>query len=479
MTTTFRIPAPLHNRLMSHLFPGDLDEHGAVITAGISRSARGTRLLARELVLARDGVDYVPGQHGYRCLTTDFVMRVSDHCDNENLCYFAVHNHRGDDRVAFSQDDLNSHQRGYPALLDILQGGPVGALVFARNAVAGHIWERSGVNELDEMVVIGPNHESLFSSPENRPVGTFDKRFHRQSLIFGPIGQQRLKNAKIGIIGLGGAGSLINEWLAKLGVGWIVAVDFDRVDLTNLPRLVGATRWDALEPFAASRRPFLQRIGKRFARHKVSVAKRVARRAQAGIRYEAIVGDITAEETALGMKDCDFVFLCADSAQSRLVFNALAHQYLIPGTQVGAKISVKKDTGAISDIFTASRPVLPYSGGGCLWCNQLISASRLQEEALSEDERLHYAYLDDAQVAAPSVITLNASAAAQAANDFLFSYLGLYEDLDGLPYVMQLCRERHWTTVGTSTEESCFNCSLTSTSQLARGDRGSLPCRES
>ena len=104
MTTTFRIPTPLHSRLMPHLFPGDLDEHGAVITAGISRSARGTRLLARELFLARDGVDYVPGQHGYRCLTTDFVMRVSDHCDNENLCYFAVHNHRGDVRVAFSQD---------------------------------------------------------------------------------------------------------------------------------------------------------------------------------------------------------------------------------------------------------------------------------------------------------------------------------------------------------------------------------------
>ena len=54
---------------LSHLFPGDRDEHGAVIAAGYSRTSDGRiRLLARTLHLAKDGVDYVPGKRGYRML---------------------------------------------------------------------------------------------------------------------------------------------------------------------------------------------------------------------------------------------------------------------------------------------------------------------------------------------------------------------------------------------------------------------------
>ena len=63
---SFRIGEPLFKRLMAHLFHGDNDEHGAVITAGVSRSPRRIDLLAREVILAEDGVDYVPGRTGYR-----------------------------------------------------------------------------------------------------------------------------------------------------------------------------------------------------------------------------------------------------------------------------------------------------------------------------------------------------------------------------------------------------------------------------
>ena len=62
------IPTGLYKKLQEHLFPGDKDEHGAVILAGTCESERGLRLVARELHLARDGVDYVPGKRGYRML---------------------------------------------------------------------------------------------------------------------------------------------------------------------------------------------------------------------------------------------------------------------------------------------------------------------------------------------------------------------------------------------------------------------------
>ncbi|MFO1003472.1 MAG: hypothetical protein U0936_24330 [Planctomycetaceae bacterium] len=114
MKQTLRISDPQFRRLMRHLFPGDRDEHGAVITAGIVETPEGTRFLARDVILAKDGVDYIPGTRVYRALTTDFIVRVSDQCVRENLCYFAVHCHGGRDSVGFSPDDLASHRRGYP-----------------------------------------------------------------------------------------------------------------------------------------------------------------------------------------------------------------------------------------------------------------------------------------------------------------------------------------------------------------------------
>lgn len=128
-----------HRSLLNHLFPGDGAAHGAVIAAGIAATTRGTRLLARELFPAVDGVDYVPGRRGHHMLTAEFVRDKIRYCRDEHLVYLAVHNHGGHDQVAFSPEDDASHQRGYPALLDI-SGLPVGALVFAANAIAGDIW---------------------------------------------------------------------------------------------------------------------------------------------------------------------------------------------------------------------------------------------------------------------------------------------------------------------------------------------------
>ena len=397
---SLRIAQSHFDRLMSHLFPGDGDEHGAVVVAGLVETADGVRLLAREVFLARDGIDYVPGNLGYRALTADFVARVSGYCATTKLAYFAVHCHGGSNAVAFSEIDLRSQRRGYPALLDIVNGPPVGALVFADNAVAGQVWTRDGVFEIDSMTVIGKRHRRLYPSRRKAP-RFVDAVYDRQALMFGPAGQDLLRASKIGIIGLGGAGSLISEWLSLAGVGTIVGIDIDRMQVSNRARVVGATRWDTLEWLARSRWPWLQSIARRYSTHKVKVAKRVARRASRHIKYHAVVGDVRIEEIALLLKDCDFIFLCADSAQCRLVFNALVHQYLIPGAQVGSKVPVDRKTREVGDIFIAARPVFPMAGGGCLRCNNLIPPAQLQREAITLEERRRQAYVDDPEVVAP------------------------------------------------------------------------------
>lgn len=469
--------ARLFDGLQAHLFPGDHDEHGAVIAAGIVETERGTRLLAREAFLARDGVEYVPGTRGYRALTARFVAERSGYCENQKLCYLSVHCHGGTDRVGFSDDDFASHERGYPALLDITRGGPVGALVFAENAVAGDLWTPRGRFQLDHLTVVGSVVKRLYPSPVSGLVSS-RAMYERQSRLFGDVGQAILGELRVGIIGLGGGGSLINEWLAHLGVGQIIAVDFDRVDITNLPRIVGATRWDACSLLSEGQSEFLRRIGKRFATYKVKVAKRVAKRANPSIRYDAVVGDILDLETAALLKDADFIFLASDSIQSRLVFNALVQQCLIPGVQVGAKVPADEKTKTITNVFTATRPVMPSPGYGCLECNDLIPSSKLREEALSANERRRQRYTDDPEITEPSVIALNVLSAGQAVSDFMLMFTGLFEPGLELRYQLNFVRERQICKVEPTIKLNCPDCSNSPNSRRARGDRGRLPCRE-
>jgi hypothetical protein len=468
------IPSELWLQLRAHLFPGDGDEHGAVITAGIAESERGVRLLGRDLFLARDGSDYVPGQRGYRMLTANFVRDHAIYCREENLAYLAVHNHGGYDRVGFSADDLASHERGYPALLDII-GAPVGALVFAENAVAGDIWiSNNSRTQLTSARIIGSQIWEITPSPVRT-----EKRSHtydRQARLFGDRGQQILSKQKVGIVGAGGVGSLLIEYLSRLGVNHIVIADPQRIETSNIPRVVGSKPSDALPWHTHPNRPnWLRRIGMRLSTRKVSIARRVALCGNPNMLLEHIYGDFLDPKVVSRFKDCDYLFLAADSMQARLLFNAVVHQYLIPGVQVGSKVSVDAKTGAVLNVFSVVRPVSP--GQGCLWCNGLISPHRLQEEALSNAERTDQRYVDEPEVIAPSVITLNSVAASHAANDYLFRVTSLRNQNTTDDYVYFEPMTRNVRFEQPRIDKACIECGLEPRSRRARGDGAPLPTR--
>lgn len=474
---TLVVPASLWNRLSTHLFPGDCDEHGAVLAAGVASSARGARLLVRDVFEAKDAVDYVSSPRAYRMLKTEFIRERILYCRDEKLAYLAVHCHGGTDAVDFSVEDLASHERGYPALRDIARGQIIGGLVLARNAVAGDLWLPDGSRaRLTDARIVGANLTRLYPTPPTLLART-DPTYDRQTRLFGDAGQDILRRLKVGVIGAGGVGSLLVEYLARLGVGHLIVTDPERIERTNLPRVVGSSHWwDALTWLTQETRPgWMRRLGERFSSYKVKIAARVARVANPSIKIEPIVGDIVNDTVAQRFTDCDFLFLAADTMQARLVFNALVHQYMIPGIQVGAKVSGNVDTGNIESVFSIVRPVWP--GQGCLWCNGLISPARLQEEALSEKERQEQRYVDDPEVKAPSVITLNATAAAYAANEFLFSVIGLKHKTAEHSYLRFFPREGTVSRVFPRNDNACSECGEISESRLGRGDSRSLPTR--
>jgi len=466
------MPEDMYDRLQTHLFPGDGDEHGAVIEAGIARTSDGRiRLLARTLHLAQDGVDYVPGKRGYRMLKANFIRDRVLECRDERLAYLAIHNHGGTTRVGFSSDDFDSHERGYPALRDIARGMPVGALVFAREAVAGDIWLPDGSRvALDSAAIIGRRLRQIASAPIAKPKHSAAD-YDRQVRMFGDAGQNILRNARVAIIGLGGVGSLLAQYLARLGVGYFILIDPDRIDLTNLPRVVGATRFDARAFFTHPDRPaWMRRLAFATATPKVKIAKRIIHRANPHAQVDTFQADVLEPAVAAKLLDCDYIFLAADTMRARLLFNAVVHQYLIPGVQVGSKVVHDKDSGEITGVHSIVRPVTPDCG--CLWCNQLINRAKLQEEGQTERERQAQRYVDEKSIVAPSVITLNAVGASQAANDFLFYMTGLTSPDASRGYQRFEPRRRAVALDGPRRSWECTECGVGSKGRLARGDLG-------
>lgn len=440
--------------LHAHLFPGDGDEHGAVLKAGLVSLQNEIRLLVREVHIARPGSDYVAGTIGYRALAPSFIHKHIVACRNERLVYLAVHNHDSDDYVGFSHIDIESHERGYPALLDIAEGMPVGALVFGHRSIEADIWLPDKTRlSLTEARIIGRSIRRQFPRPHRSKKGQHETH-DRQVRFFGQRGQRILSKTTVAIVGLGGVGSIVAEYLARIGVGKLVLVDPDRIEESNLSRVVGATLDDV-----------------RSRNLKVDIASKHLLESSPKPIVETIAGDAAQCSTAMKLREVDYIFLAADSMRARLVCNALVQQYFVPAVQMGAKITADGE-GNLQDVMAANRPMRP--GSGCLWCSGFIDSTALALEAKSDEERKEQAY--GTEQPNPSVIALNAVAASHAVNDFLLDYLDLRQDPENAYF------EHHHFLSNTLTksiprkDQACPECGRLQGARFGLGDARNLPC---
>jgi molybdopterin/thiamine biosynthesis adenylyltransferase len=456
MTATLRLTGIQYRAVRSHVLRQDRDEYGAIILAGVHHGTRGVRLLAREVHLLSDS-EFTAGIHGYRQFSPAVLAQMGNRAAAEGLALVTLHSHPlSFDRTSLSFADRDGHRRIFPHLLDIVNGSPVAGIAIGQSCAAGEVWlaDRT-VDEVQSVDVIGSSLTRLTPAP---PLAQgFAERFDRQARLFGAAGQHILRDLRVAVIGLGGGGSMVFEQLVHLGVGEILAIDFDSVQPHNLSRIVGATPEDADRGLT-----------------KVAVAERLAATIDSTVHVHAVVGDIADKSVARLLADCDFVFLATDTATSRLVANAVCHSYLVPTVQLGAKVDLRTDQ-TLESVYVAVRPVLPDTG--CLDCAGLISPERLQYEAASAEERQNQNYLGLPDIVDPSVITLNGISASLATNTMLMWAVGLSaESLAAHRIVDALTGNQLELRV--AKRDECPWCGTGQRSRFARGDAAALPLRQ-
>lgn len=173
-------------------------------------------------------------------------------------------------------------------------------------------------------------------------------RYSRQLVIpgVGPEGQQKLKAAKVAVVGAGGLGSLVLGYLAGAGVGEIGVFDFGPVELSNLHRQLIYGTGD---------------IGKL----KTELAKQRLFDINPEIKVNANEGILTGENMGAALAGYDYIADCTDNFLTRAAINK-------------ACLKLKKTYvhGAVYQ-FEGQLAVFEPHNGPCLGC--LVPGAELQE----------------------------------------------------------------------------------------------------
>jgi len=110
--------------------------------------------------------------------------------------------------------------------------------------------------------------------------------FKRQTTLaeLGEIGQEKLQNASVLVVGCGGLGGFVAVQLAASGVGKIHLVDFDNIEVSNLHRQVffsledvGKSKAETLSNYIKKRAPFTQVNFTKLALSKSNVFELIAK----------------------------------------------------------------------------------------------------------------------------------------------------------------------------------------------------------
>jgi molybdopterin/thiamine biosynthesis adenylyltransferase len=434
------VPGPMY-ALLTELALSATEEC-AVLFAAPSESPD-ARMLCHE-ALRPAAADYLKKSSVEAQLTPAFLAKVTKRARNEGWHLVFVHSHLEDNAPHFSATD----DRGESTLRRFLEGRIPGrqcaSIVISRGGLRARIL---GTDVELPVIVVGESRNHAFN-PNTRDAN-INRRFDRQVRAFGRDGQQVLSSLTIGIVGLGGTGSVTAQQLAYLGVRRFVLIDPDSIEQTNLNRVVGATLSD-------------------LGRAKVDVARDMIATVSREADVLAIRGDITYLRTAKPLLAADCIFGCTDSHGSRAVLQQVAYQYLIPTIDMGCTVIASE--GQVMAAIGRTQLLAP--GLGCFTCGGLLDPEQVRRDMMSEYERRLDPYITGGGEPAPAVVSINSIVASYAINMFLAVFLQL--PFAGRQLVIDL-KKNVVRVVRTLPRADCHICS--SRGALARGSLRQLAAR--
>ncbi len=443
---TLAFAGSAHARVLRHLFPPDGLEAAAILVCARTPGPR-LRLLVRDVIL----VPYAACKRRDRDAITwpgEYLEKAIDLGEPTTSSLILIHSHPGG-LFGFSQEDDRSDRDVIPSLFHAFGTLHGSAVMTANGAVRARLYDPNLHVRSVCLTTVAADDLSYWWADKATLSGPGDRPVAFTSGMTAELG--RLSAL---VIGGSGTGSIVGEQLARLGFGRVAVVDFDRLELKNLNRILNSKRTDAeanrlkVEAFAE---------------------------AVAGHRGEGVAipvpASIGTRDAVLAAAQSDLVFCCVDTLEARHIADLIASAFLLPLFDVGVVIPIRKKGKlfAVADVCGRIDYVQP--GGSTLQNRAVYTPESLRGEYLrkvapeAHRQELDAGYLKGVVEEAPAVITLNMRAAAACVNEFIARAFPFRLESNRLyartQFSLAACEEEYFA-------EDFFTC--TPNLLLARGD---------
>lgn len=319
-------PSDLHEAATRHLLRLDGQEDLCFGVWYPSRGATRTTALLRELVLPEVGDRRL---HGNASFLARYFERALGVAMGAQAGLAFMHSHGAPGWQGMSDDDVQAEE-GHAAATLAATGLPLLGLTLGTDgAWSARVWERVGHRSYgrrwcSSVRVVGENLAMTFH-PRLQPRPACPAELRRTISAWGEDAQATIGRLRVGVVGAGSVGAIVAEALARIGVSRIALIDFDRVEVHNLDRLLHSSREDA-----DRRQP------------KVDVLARALRKSSTAAAFEILPlrYSIVEDQGYRAALDCDLLFSCVDRPWPRSVLNFMAYAHLIPVVDGGIRIEV-------------------------------------------------------------------------------------------------------------------------------------------
>lgn len=418
-----------YEQIRCHLFPGDGLEGVAIALCGRFSNGKVHKLTVTEVLL-------IPHHECNRRSDliewkTERLFPLLEKAIKNNYAILKIHSHPGG-YEQFSELDDNSDQRLFSSVFGWFETDDAhgSSILLPDGRIFGRMFHPNlEVSELSKILVAG-DVINIWDYTESKLNEVEIGR--RTTQAFGQGTYRLLRKLKVGVIGCSGTGSPVIEQLVRLGVGELVLIDPDKVELKNLNRILNTKRSDA-----------------ELSRFKVDVLSEAIHGFGLNTVVERFPKNLYDDiESLRRLAECDVLFGCVDSVDGRDLINRISTYYIIPYFDLGIKLEAD-GKGGISKIVGSVNYIQP--GKSSLMTRGLYDTEELKAAGLYRvnpeqfQDLVKNSYIKNINVNRPAVISINMMISSYAVNEFLNRIH---------PYKVDQPHEFSQTTIDLS--EGCF-----------------------
>lgn len=336
-------------------------------------SQGGTRrtALLHHAILPEDGDREV---HGNASFSGQYFERALRSARRHGGGVALLHSHPlGSQWQGLSEDDFSA-EAGHAGATVAATDLPLLGLTLAcqTNEWSARFWERVAPKtyepaSCDSVRVAGKGLRISFNP--TIPVPKPKRELLRTTSVWGEDLQAVFGRMHVGVVGGGSVGALVAESLARMGVGRLSLIDFDRVERHNLDRLLHAS-------------------GRNIGELKVVTLSRALIESATADRFQALAvpESLTHEPGYRAALDCDVLFSCVDRPWPKRILNHLAYAHLVPVVDGG--IAIYAPAGQLKHADWSARTVGPLRA--CLECTRAYDPGLVAAEMDGYLEDPHY-----------------------------------------------------------------------------------------